>query len=55
LTTPLGFRKKTDKNEGTIFIEKLGRRLKKRGSEVKEIQLFKSVKKRKSKKGGKKK
>ena len=47
------FRTKTTK-QGTIFIEKRGRRLKKRGSEVREIQLYPKRKKKKEK-GGKRK
>ncbi len=49
-----GFRTKITP-QGVLFIEPRRRRLKKRGSEVQEIQIFKQAKKRKKKKGGKKK
>ena len=50
-----GFYSKEAK-EGTLYVEKIGRRLKKRGTEVKEIQLYKKAKpKKKSKKRSKKK
>ena len=42
LKLPNFYTKKT--KEGTIYVEKIGRRLKKRGSEVKEIKLYKNVK-----------
>jgi len=48
-----GFRTKTT-GKGTLFIEPRGKRLKKKGKEVQEIQIFKQAKKKK-KKGGKKK
>ena len=44
------FRTKLSKKKDLIYIEKRGRRLKKRGSEVKEIQLYPKTKKKK--KGG---
>ena len=48
-----GFRTKITP-QGILFIEPRRRRLKRRGKEVQEIQIFKQAKKRKKKKGGKK-